>query len=391
MSDKKPSRREMIVQTGAAAALVGSAGIPAALAAPTRVPRRVLGKTRKKIPILVFGGAMNLDPVFDPKIAEAVSRGVDYLDAARVYDGGRCEAAIGAYLKRAKNRKKIWITSKSESHDVPGFNRDLAKSLDQLKTTYIDLYFMHALRDAKYMSKEMGKNVDRLKKQGSIRHFGFSCHHGNVAELLEEASKHSYIDAVMFRYNFQSYGDKALNKAIDKAARAGVGLIAMKTQSSAVSFEKEWKKFRQSGKWNRHQAVLKAVWADKRITAAVSHMDSLGKLRENIAAAVDRSSLSALEQAELERYAAETRRFGCAGCDHLCGAHVDEPIAIADVMRHLMYHDSYGEPEKARALFRALPPDLRRIDGVDFRAAAAACPRGFDLVAHMKRAARVLG
>jgi hypothetical protein len=397
MSDNKsdkPSRREMIVQTGAAAAagaLITTLGAGSALAAPKKVPQRTLGKTGKKIPILLFGCSMDLDPVFDPKIAEGVSRGVNYIDAAQVYGGGRCESAVGAYLARAKNRKKVWITSKSVAHDVAGYNRSLDKSLKDLGTDYIDLYFMHALRDAGHMSKAMGRNVDKLKKAGKIRHFGFSCHHGNVAELLEEAARHSYIDAIMFRYNFREYGDAKLNKAIDKAAKAGIGLIAMKTQSSAVSFESEWKKFKQTGKWTRHQAVLKAVWADKRLTASVSHMDSLGKLRENIDAAIDKSSLSAVEQAELDRYAAATRRFSCSGCDHLCGAQVDEPIAIADVMRHLMYHDSYGQRAEARALFRALPAEARDIGSVDFRAAAAACPHGFDLVAHMRRAAKVLG
>ena len=90
----------------------------------------------------------------------------------------------------------------------------------------------------------------------------------------------------MFRYNFRTYGDKKLNKAIDAAARANVGLIAMKTQGSAMSFAGKWEPFKKSGKWTRHQAVLKAVWADERITAAVSHMDTFKKLKENIEAVI---------------------------------------------------------------------------------------------------------
>lgn len=391
MSKDRPTRRDVIAGAGAAAAAGAILGPSALAARAAKVPRRTLGRTGKKVPILLFGAAMNLDPVFDRKIAEAVRNGVDYIDAARSYGGGSCESAVGAYLKRAKNRKKVWITSKSESHDPAGYRRGVQKSLSELGTDYIDLYFMHALRDAGKLSKEMARTAERLKKEGKIRFFGFSCHHGNVAELLEAAARRPWVDAVMFRYNFREYGDAKLNKAIDAAAKANVGLIAMKTQSSAVSFADEWKKFQRTGKWNRHQAVLKAVWADDRITAAVSHMDSLGKVKENVAAATDKSGLSALEQGELERYAAETRRFACSGCDHLCGAHIEEPIPIADVMRHLMYHDAYGERQEARALFRALPPEARRIDSVDFRAAAAACPHGFDLAAHMRRAARVLG
>jgi len=54
-----------------------------------------------------------------------------------------------------------------------------------------------------------------------------------------------------------------------------------------------------------------------------------------------------------------------------------------------MYHDVYGEQDKARALFRKIPRAARALSGVDFRAAEAACPHGVELVAHMDRAARI--
>jgi len=137
--------------------------------------------------------------------------------------------------------------------------------------------------------------------------------------------------------------------------------------------------------------VLKAVWADKRISAAVSHMDTLEKLHQNIAAALDRTKLGQAERDELQRYAAATRSLACDGCDHLCGAAVTAPVQIGATMRYLMYHDSYGEPARARALFRALPPEARQLASIDFSAASAACPNNIDLNWHLHRAARILG
>ena len=51
----------------------------------------------------------------------------------------------------------------------------------------------------------------------------------------------------------------------------------MKTQGSEASASRDaWQKFEQTGKWTKHQAVLKAVWADDRIAAAVcSDMDNV--------------------------------------------------------------------------------------------------------------------
>jgi predicted aldo/keto reductase-like oxidoreductase len=194
----------------------------------------------------------------------------------------------------------------------------------------------------------------------------------------------------MFRYNFRQYGNAELNRAIDACAKADIGLIAMKTQGSEASFQDAWRKFEQTGKWNKYQAVLKAVWADSRIAAAVSHMDTFEKLRENIGAALDRTSLGDAEVQALNRYADATRSLACDGCDHLCGAAVNAPVRIGATMRFLMYHEVYGEAEKARRLFRALPAESQRLEGVDFSGANAACPNGIDVAWHMERARRIL-
>jgi predicted aldo/keto reductase-like oxidoreductase len=135
--------------------------------------------------------------------------------------------------------------------------------------------------------------------------------------------------------------------------------------------------------------VLKAVWADERISAAVSHMDTFEKLKDNVGAALDLEDLGQAEWKALENYARATRPFACDGCDHLCGKALPEPVKVGAVMRCLMYHDGYGDAGEAHAAFRKLPPASRRLSGVDFRAANRACPHGVDVAAHMRRAAEV--
>ena len=331
-----------------------------------QVPRRRLGKTGETVPILLMGGGMKLDPRFDPKLAEAFRFGVNYIDAADCYSGGSCETAVGSFHTRAQNRKELWITSKSDDHDPKGFEKTVHTSLEKMQTDWVDMMFLHALKDADHVNDDLKAVVDRLKKEGRIRHFGFSCHDGNVAELLQMAARTPWVESVMFRYNFRKYGDEKLNRAIDACVKANVGLIAMKTQGSEASFADAWKKFEQTGKWSKHQSVLKAVWADDRISAAVSHMDTFEKLKENVAAALDRTELGATEWESLEKYAAATRPHACDGCDHLCGAAVDAPVRIGATMRYLMYHDVYGDADEARRRFAQLPPEARKLSGVDF-------------------------
>ena len=391
------TRRDLfgLGSAAAGAALAGGLALPSRPAeaeeAPLpQVPRRTLGKTGKTVPILLLGGGMGFDTKFDPRLAEGVRFGVNYVDAADCYAGGKSETGLAAYFSRAKNRDKVWVTSKSDKHDPAGFEKTVFQSLERIQTDYVDLYYLHDLGDPDYLNDELATTVLRLRKSGKIRHFGFSCHGKNVAELLHKAARTPWVESVMFRYNFRNYGEKELGEAVTAAHKAGVGLIAMKTQGSEAGFRDAWQKFEKSGKWTKHQAVLKAVWEDERITAAVSHMDTFEKLRENIGAALDKTSLTAAERESLDRYAAATRAYACDGCDQICGAAVAANVRIGDTMRYLMYHDAYGEPGKARDLFAKLPAEARALSRVDFTAASRACPHGLDVAGLMRRAEAVL-
>jgi hypothetical protein len=109
-----------------------------------------------------------------------------------------------------------------------------------------------------------------------------------------------------------------------------IQVLAPDTTKKALT---RWRKFEKTGKWNKYQAVLKAVWADQRISAAVSHMTSLEQLRQNIAAAVDRHELGMLEWDAVRRYADATRAYACNGCDHVCSSALAAPARVGDTLR----------------------------------------------------------
>ncbi|GAB4223351.1 MAG: aldo/keto reductase [Acidobacteriota bacterium] len=400
MARKPGSRREFLKL----AALSGvSAGMLAGVARgdepaggekatpATRVPRRILGATGESIPILLLGCAQRFNPKYDKILHRAFAAGVDYLDTALAYEDGWSHRTIAPFIKQIGDRSKLWITSKGPGRGgtVAAYTRELDECLAQLETDYLDLYFMHALDDLRFLDPPFLKMGEKMKASGKTRYFGFSCHGKNVVGLLEKAAKSGGIDVIMFAYNFGEYGNLELNRAIDACVKAGIGLIAMKTQKSVPADQEQVVRFR-SRNFTLPQAKLKAVWADERITAAVSHINNTRKLRENVAAARSPVALSMDEFQQLQRLATVTAPVSCRGCAEICESRVDAPVAIADTLRFLMYHDAYGEPDKARRLYRALPEPARRADGVDFSRAAAACPRGIDIAARMRRAQQVL-
>jgi predicted aldo/keto reductase-like oxidoreductase len=77
--------------------------------------------------------------------------------------------------------------------------------------------------------------MEKMKKEGKIRFSGFSSH-SRMAPLLREAAQCGYHDVALVSYNFTH--SKELKEAVAMAAKAGVGIVAMKTQAGGYTKEK---------------------------------------------------------------------------------------------------------------------------------------------------------
>ncbi len=243
------------------------------------------------------------------------------------------------------------------------------------------------VNDMVRFTDDIKKWAEDAKKRGVIKHFGFTTHQ-NMPQCLMAASKLDWIDAIMTSYNFRLSQDKQMQDAIDACNKAGIGLIAMKTQAmrqrgpntdpNAVAAEAEADRkmlahFLEKG-FTEGQAKIKAVMDDQRFSSVCSAMTSTTMLMSNIAVAHDKTKLAAEDMDVLKQYAQATCSGYCAGCAHIC-----EPVAlgvpVGDIMRALMYHDSYGDIAHAKAVFAEIPADVKqRLLSVDYSAAEHVCP-----------------
>ncbi|MCI0529277.1 MAG: aldo/keto reductase [Nitrospira sp.] len=353
------------------------------------MPLKELGKTGVKIPILQLGTSQSLDPVYDKVLHLCFKEGVIYLDTALSYGWGASHRAIANFIKQVEDRKKLWITSKSGDRSPEGLIAGIDKCLAELETDYLDLYLMHGINDVRMLDKAFLEAGDKLRKSGKTHFFGFSCHDGNVVELLNKAAEVGGIDAILFRYNFRQYGDRELNLAIDACSKAGIGLMAMKTMASVPKDIEKVVEFR-SQNFTLGQAKLKSVWADQRIDSLVSEMSSVKMARENITAAKSQKTIKAEEMHQLNRLAALTASYACNGCSHLCESAVGGKIAIADSLRYLMYYESYGKQARARELYQTIPLEARNFETADLNKASAVCPQRIDIAARLGKAKSVL-
>jgi uncharacterized protein len=406
--EKHLSRRDFLLTAGmvGAGSLLGATAVfaqgvvesvgPGQDLKDSSVPLRPFGRTGVSVSSLSLGGIFEI-PSNQLVLRQALKWGVTYWDTAYSYGGGKSELGIGQFLsKYPEARKKLFVVSKSDARSPAGITKHLTESLERLKTDYVDLYFLHGLKDVDPLNREIKAWAEKTKTDGKIKLFGFSTH-SNMEDSMLAAAKLGWIDGIMMTYNFRLMQSDKMKSAVDACVKAGIGLTAMKTQGGAsVSMESETElqmagRFLKQG-FTDKQAKLKAVWENPNIASICSQMPNLTILMSNIAAAMNQTRLSAEDLRLFDRFACETASSYCAGCATICESAFAGAPPIREVLRCLMYFHSYGEKDRARELFAGLPAAVRKdLPQCDFSTAERKCPQGLPIGKLMKEATVLLG
>ncbi|MHC4489724.1 MAG: aldo/keto reductase [Planctomycetota bacterium] len=353
-----------------------------------KMPRRKLGKTGVEVSCLSLGGDFSF---IDKQIIlrKAFESGVTYWDTAYNYGGGNAELGIGKYLtKNPDARKKLFIVSKPALFRGPitaeKVESRFQTSLKRMNTKYIDLYYaFHGLSDPERLTDEIKQWAKSAKKRKLIRFFGFSTHK-NMAKCLAAAAKLDWIDAITTLYNFRVMQDPELQAAIEACHKAGIGLTAMKAFSRGVRrlqpVETEEDKkllghFQKRG-FTEEQAKIKVVLQDKRFSAVSVGMQNISLLTTNVDAVLNKTKLSNADIEAFKEYAQATCSTYCAGCAYICDSTLPDTPYISDIMRYLMYYNSYGDRDRAREFFAQIPARVRnRLLSTDYSLAETHCPQ----------------
>jgi len=219
-----------------------------------------------------------------------------------------------------------------------------------------------------------------------------------MPQCLTAAAKLGWIDAIMTSYNFRLMLDDDMKKAIDACQKAGIGLVAMKTLGLRIrpgeefteEDKKVYKHFMDKG-YTEVQARIKAILQDGRIASACAGVKSVPELQENINAVVVKPELTRADRQVLADYARKTRSDYCAGCKHICSSACPDMPYIAEVMRYMMYHNSYGETILAKENFALLPSAAKaKLLTADYSLAQKLCPNNLPIAQIMSQAVQKL-
>lgn len=152
---------------------------------------------------------------------KAYEHGVNFYDTARFYTDS--EEKLGAAF--SDRREKIYIASKTAAQNAEDFWKDLAVTLGNLKTDYLDIYQFHNPSFCPKPGDGSGLYEAMLeaKAQGKIRHIGITNHRLAVAK---EAIESGLYETLQFPFSYlSSEQELGLVKACEKAE---MGFIAMK-------------------------------------------------------------------------------------------------------------------------------------------------------------------
>lgn len=205
-------------------------------AAGRTIPHRPLGKTGEHLSIIAMGGivVMDVDQTFANNIvAEAVDRGINYIDIAPSY--GNAQERMGPALKPCRNR--VFLACKEIARDKAGAQKELDESLKQLRTDHFDLYQLHALAKMEDVHKALGPGgaieaFVEAKKAGKVRFLGFSAHSVEAALMAMDQFE---FDTVLFPINFVMYSQANFGpQIIQRAREKQMGMMAIKAMAKTV-------------------------------------------------------------------------------------------------------------------------------------------------------------
>jgi len=196
---------------------------------------RSLGRTGWRVSDISFGawaigGAWGQvsDEESMAALHKAVDSGVNFIDTADVYGGGRSERLI-AQLKKIRKEEIIVATKagrKLPQQTVEGYSREnltawVDESLRNLSADTLDLLQLHCPSTDQYYDDEVFGILDDFVKAGKIRYYGVS------VERVEEALKAiEFPNVQTVQIIFNCFRQRPADLFFPRAHKKQVGILA---------------------------------------------------------------------------------------------------------------------------------------------------------------------
>ena len=325
-------------------------------------------------------------------VDEAMTTGINYYDTAWGYHGGNSELVMGEALSKYP-RETFYLADKFPGYDLSNMTRVkeiFEKQLEKTGAGYFDFYLFHNVCEMninQYLDPKFGI-LDYLlqqKKNGRIRHLGFSCH-GEMDVLTR------FLDAYGIHMEFcqiqLNYLDWEFQHGKEKVALLNEWKIPVwvmeplrggKLAKLNGSMEQELKALRPDEEipaW-----AFRFLQSIPGVTMILSGMSDLQQLQSNLHTFEIDNPLNDEEMAGLMKVSAEMqsrKSILCTAC-HYCVSHcpqgLDIPRLIALYNEHLLTVEDGGMAFIAPMALMAIPEEKRPVSCLHCQSCEQVCPQ----------------
>ena len=347
-----------------------------------------LGMGCMRLPVLDGDDARVDQAAVDAMTDCAMEQGINYYDTAWGYHSGNSERAIGKALARYP-REQFYLADKFPGYDLSNMGKVREIFEEQLKkcgVDYFDFYLFHNVCEMNidaYLAPQYGI-LDYLleqKKNGRIRHLGFSCHGAMpvLKRFLEAYGAHMEFCQLQLNYIDWEFQDCKAKVELLEQYHIPVWVMEPLRGGRLARLSEE------------EAAPLKAMrpeetvpaWAFRflqsvpGVTVILSGMSNLDQMKENLATFREEKPLSSAEMDKL----LETARgmtgktaLPCTAC-HYCVSHCPQGLDIPSLLALYNEHSFTGGGFLAPMALSAIPADKQPGACIGCRSCEAVCPQ----------------
>ena len=268
-------------------------------------------------------------------------------------------------------RDQFVLATKSFARTAEAMEKDIAISLKNLRTDYIDLYQVHnpSATDLDRVIAPGGalEALQAAKQEGKIGHIGITLH---SVELFQRALMYDWVETIMFPYNIvETQGEKLIAVCAEK----NIGFIAMKPLAG--------------GAIDETATALRFIVSNPNVDVVIPGMGTVVEAQQNLAFTGDIRPLNEQEQAIIAKVRAELGNNFCRRCNYCAPCSVGIPISAVFLMEG--YYNRYNLKEWAKIRYAGF--DHKASECVDCGLCESRCPYNLPIRQMLKKAVEVFG
>ena len=326
----------------------------------------------------------------------AMENGINYYDTAWGYHGGNSEFVVGRALKKYP-RDSFYLATKFPGYDLsnmPKVREIFEEQLKKLQVEYFDFYLFHNVCEMnieQYLDPKFGiyDYLMEQKKNGRIRHLGFSCH-GEMEVLrrfLEAYGKD--MEFCQLQLNYLDWTFQHGKEKVELLGEMGIPVWVMEPLrgGSLAGLSKEQE---EKLKALRPDEEIPA-WAFRflqsipEITVTLSGMSNMEQLMANIKTFEEDRTLNDDEMKAVFEVAEDIKSLNsipCTAC-HYCVSHcpkkLDIPRFIALYNEHMVTVKNGGFDFIAPMALSVMDKEEKPVSCVHCHSCEQVCPQNIKI------------